>query len=428
LEAVDCERGGSSFAPEEDVISVLVVEDDVTKYGRVHNVLVQAGVEPKDIKHAITSATAMQELKSHHFDLMLLDVNIPRRLGEKAIRGGGVELLAELHRDPAMYRPRYIVGLTAFEDVVAEFGDKFTDLLWTLVYYADNSDHWISQIKSKVDYVRAAKQSENFSDGKTFGIDLAIVCALESVELDAIRSLNIDWQPLRLAYDETRYLVGSIVSDTKTYSVLAAAAPRMGMASSAVLTSKIIAQFRPRLVAMVGICAGRIEKTTVGDVVIADPSWDWGSGKITSVNNEPCFQPSPHQVELDTDLCAQLKDHCSDVALLAKIKKEARGNKPKDELRVHFGPMASGAAVVANHDTFNSLLAQHRNLLGIEMEAYGVVLACKGSGKPRPRCLIMKSVCDYADKDKDDDYQEYAAQTSALLLYYTAAQLLGEVR
>jgi nucleoside phosphorylase len=115
-----------------------------------------------------------------------------------------------------------------------------------------------------------------------------------------------------------------------------------------------------------------------------------------------------------------LKEACLDVAQLATIKEKARGKKPDYELRAHFGPLASGAAVVANRDVFEMLLNQHNNLLGIEMEAYGVGIACKGSGKPRPLPLIMKSVCDYADKDKDDDYQEYAAHTSALLLYHAA--------
>jgi nucleoside phosphorylase len=320
--------------------------------------------------------------------------------------------------------PRYIVGVTAYEDVLAEFGDQFADQLWTLILYKENSDHWIAQIATKIDYIRASKLSEHFSDGKTFGVDLGIVCALEDVELAAVKALPCDWQPLRFEQDETRYLSGSIKRDDKTFSILAAAAPRMGMPASSVLASKVIAQFRPRVLAMVGICAGRVEKTHVGDIIIADPCWDWGSGKIDSVNDQPRFRPSPHQVELDADFSALLKETCMDVSQLARIKQEARGKKPDYELRAHFGPLASGAAVVSNREVFDTLLNQHRNLLGIEMEAYGVAVACKGSGKPRPIPLIMKSVCDYADKDKDDDYQEYAAHTSALLLYYAAKAFL----
>jgi nucleoside phosphorylase/CheY-like chemotaxis protein len=407
------------------VISVLIVEDDTTKFGRIHAALERAGVSAESIRHAITSSQAMQELCASEFDLLLLDINIPRRLGEPPVRGGGVELLTDLHRDSAIRRPRYIVGVTAFQDVAAEFGERFTDLLWSLIVYAENSDQWIAQIGAKVSYIQAAKGSRNFTDGQTYGVDLAIVCALEGVELSAVRSLPCDWQPLRLERDETRYLAGTLQGKKKkTHSVVAAAAPRMGMSASAVLASKIIAQFRPKFIAMVGICAGRFEKTAIGDVIIADPCWDWGSGKIDSVDDKPLFRPAPHQVELDTDLGALLKELCSDVGLLAKVKAEARGIKPTHDLNVRFGPLASGAAVVANNDVFRSLLDQHRNLLAIEMEAYGVVSACKGSGKPRPLPIIMKSVCDFADKDKDDDFQEYAANTSALLLHRIAADIL----
>jgi nucleoside phosphorylase/CheY-like chemotaxis protein len=406
------------------VISVLIVEDDTTKFGRMHAALEKAGVNADSIRHAITSSQAMHELCTREFDLLLLDINIPRRLGEAPVRGGGAELLMDVHRDRSIKRPRYIVGVTAFHDVAAEFGERFTDLLWSLIVYADNSDQWIAQIGAKVAYIQAAKGSRNFTDGETFGVDLAIVCALEEVELSAIKSLPCDWQPLRVDRDETRYLAGTIQGKSKTHSVVAAAAPRIGMSASAVLTAKIIAQFRPKFIVMTGICAGRVEKTAIGDVIIADPCWDWGSGKVDSIGDQPRFQPAPHQVELDTDLGALLKELCADVGLLARVKADARGTKPPHDLNVRFGPLASGASVVANREVFRALLDQHRNLLAIEMEAYGVVSACKGSGKPRPLPIIMKSVCDFADKDKADDFQEYAANTSAILLHRIAVGIL----
>jgi len=411
------------------MITVLVVEDDGVKFGRVHSALIAAGVSEGHIVHASAAAQALTTLKSQHFDLMLLDVNLPRRLGEQPQRGGGAELLKETHRlsddggKNSIFRPHYIVGLTAYDDIIEEFGDSFGDLLWTIVRYVENSDHWIARIKSKIDYIRAAKASLNFSDGKTYGVDLGIICALEGVEFEAVRALPCAWQPLRLTADETRYLSGTISSNGSGISVIAAAAPQMGMPASAVLASKMIAQFRPRILAMVGICAGRVEKTNLGDIIVGNPSWDWGSGKIDVVGNQPRFRPAPHQVELDIDLSAELKAICSDVELLARVKHSSAGKKPPSELKVHFGPLASGAAVIANSEVFEGLLSQHRNLLGIEMEAYGVVMACKGSGKPRPAPIIMKSVCDFADRDKSDDYQAYAASVSANLLYHSVTKL-----
>lgn len=153
------------------MISVIVVDDDATKYGRVHGVLVAGGVEAKNIKHSICVADALESIRERSFDLMLLDVNLPRRLGEGPVRGGGLEVLRELSRDDGLRRPRYIVGLTAFEDIVDEFGASFQDHLWSLVHYSENSDRWISQLRMRTEYIRATKESENFSDGVTYGID-----------------------------------------------------------------------------------------------------------------------------------------------------------------------------------------------------------------------------------------------------------------
>ena len=406
-------------------LSVLVVEDDTLKFGKVHAALVSAGIEASHIAHSLTASDAVVALQKTKFDLMLLDINIPRRLGEGAVRGAGLRLLKELKRDPRLIPPAHVVGITAYEDVVAEFGEDFARELWSVVLFRENSEAWAKQIKAKVAYLQAQKASSAFSDGVTYGVDLAIVCALADPELKAVKDLPCSWQPLHMSHDETRYLSGTIEARGKVFSAIAAASPRMGMPAAAVLSAKIIAQFRPRFLGMCGICAGRIGKVNLGDIIVADPVWDWGSGKIQARDKEMLFRPSPHQIELDLDLAERLKATFENVGLLATIKSEARGRKPDTELRAHFGPMASGAAVIAHPDKVEELLnQQHRALLAIEMEAYGVATACKGSGRPRPTALILKSVCDYADEDKTDDYQEYAAHTSAIALFHAAQVFL----
>jgi nucleoside phosphorylase/CheY-like chemotaxis protein len=406
------------------MLRILIVEDDTVKFGRVYRTLTSDGVNESDIYHVVCAAQALECLRAVHYDLMLLDVNLPRRMGDNPTRGGGMEVLRELGRDADLQRPRYIVGITAFEDVVAEFGGAFDDQLWSLMHYSETSDRWVSQLRLKLSYIRALKKSEHFSDGVTYGGDLAIVCALDTVEFEAVRRLACDWQPLRLPHDETRYLSGNIPSQERAFSVIAAAAPRMGMPATSVLCAKIIHQFRPRYLVMVGICAGRAEKVHLGDIIVADPTWDWGSGKVISDKNTPKFLPSPHQLDLDGDIVSSLKDLSDDKAGLTSLKQNARGTQPPFELVVHFGPLASGAAVVAHKPTFDALLTQHRGLLGVDMEAYGVAAAAIGSGKPRPTALIIKGVCDYADKDKGDDYQEYAASVSAGFLYRAAQHFL----
>lgn len=397
-------------------MNILIIEDDSTKYGRIVGTLSAADVASDEVVHAISAAEALEHLQAKQFDLMLLDVNIPRRLGEPPIRGGGLEVLRQMNRSDLYRRPLYIVGVTAYSDVIDEFRDAFDEYLWTLIWYSDTSDRWMSQLHSKLEYVRAAKTSMNFSDGVTYGVDFAIICALENPELAAIRDLPLDWQSLRLPHDEARYLAGSFTEGPQRRSVVAAVAPRMGMPASSVLAAKVIHQFRPRFLIMAGICAGRRDKVQIGDVIIADPTWDWGSGKIAVGTEGSRFLPSPHQLDLDIDVVETLKELKSDAVVLERVRRLAKGNRPPAETSIHVGPLASGAAVVAHGPTFDGLVESNRGLLGIDMEAYGIAAAAQGSGRPRPHSLIIKSVCDFADHEKDDDYQSYASSVSALVV------------
>jgi nucleoside phosphorylase len=59
---------------------------------------------------------------------------------------------------------------------------------------------------------------------------------------------------------------------------------------------------------------------------------------------------------------------------------------------------------------------QHRKLVGIEMETYGVFAAGRECTLPQPKVFALKSVCDFGDEEKNDSWQHYAAFTSAQAL------------
>ena len=89
---------------------------------------------------------------------------------------------------------------------------------------------------------------------------------------------------------------------------------------------------------------------------------------------------------------------------------------PENVLRMRIGPIASGAAVLADPEVASSVIDQHRKLLGIEMESYGVMLAAQESSLPVPKAFSLKSVSDFGEPDKNDDHHQYACYTSATAL------------
>lgn len=407
-------------------MKILIVEDDAQKYGKIKECALSCGISDGDIFHKVTATEAVTFLKSEQVDLLLLDVNIPRRTGEASERGAGLAVLKELHRNEDMHRPVYVVGVTAYEDAITEFGADFEEHLWGLVHFKEGNDFWAVQLAQKIRYIMAFLESRRFSDGKTFGTDLAIITAVEDVEFAAVKTLRAGWQPLRLKNDEARYIVGTLALGGRDASVIAVNAPRMGMAASAVLATKVVQQFRPRLLAMVGVCAGRVDKVNIGDIIVAEPTWDWGSGKIKSVDDLPVFEPLPHQLDLVPDVAEICRGLTKDRELLNRIRAQATGAAPPYELNAHVGPMVSGAAVVAHKPTFDKLLDQHRGIVGLDMEAYAVAAAALGAGKPRPQALIVKGVCDYADKDKAGNFQPYAASVSTAFAIAAADQILTQ--
>jgi nucleoside phosphorylase len=183
----------------------------------------------------------------------------------------------------------------------------------------------------------------------------------------------------------------------------------MGMPAAGVLTMKMISAFKPRYVIMVGIAAGIAHKNGVdqlyGDVVVPDIVWDYSSGKFVSAANASLnfggigFIPRPHFVNTDG-------------AMLEAV--ELAMNSKENECCVHIGPMACGSTVVANSEVVNKQIhSQYGNTVAVDMESYAVMYAVKQAPVPRPMGLVIKSVCDYADEKKSDQYQKFAAYTSA---------------
>ena len=78
-----------------------------------------------------------------------------------------------------------------------------------------------------------------------------------------------------------------------------------------------------------------------------------------------------------------------------------------------MGPLASGASVLAAKKQTEPIKMQHRKVIAIDMEAYAIFAAAEEAPLPQPKAFVLKSICDFADDEKDDLYQSYAAYTSA---------------
>ncbi len=397
------------------MLRVLLIDDDTRKVQVITRALLDvAGVDLSMITDVRTAAAAKRLLRDEQFDLVVLDIVLPETAECDPDPRGGLKLMAELDSRSRTYRmPHHIMAMTAYEDRLYEFSAAWADQ-WSLILFDFTSDSWKDALQRKVRYILLVKAHADKIP--LYNYDVCVITALPH-ELEAVLQLNWSWHQELEPNDEVQYHHGSYSSAHGTRSVVAAQCPRMGIAAAAVLAEKMIQTFRPRLLAMVGIAAGLRGKCELGDIVAVDPSWDWGSGKWHAVDGVPGFAPDPHQIQLHSNIRGKLTALARNTAAFAAIRKQWGAAAPGTELRLHIGPVASGAAVLALGDLSAQIEKHHRKIVGIEMEVYGVYVAATEASLPQPEFLALKSISDFADEEKSGHVQNYAA--------YTAAQALG---
>lgn len=402
---------------------VVIIDDDERKQNRLTAVIEESCGNIHCVVDVASSGSQGVRLLESPCDLLVLDINLPLRQSDPPVRDGGIQLLRRINRGaPGLVRPTHILGVTAFEDIVDSGHAEFRQEAWQLIHCDPGASDWEEVVRNKV--IHVAAQIESLRSIQL--ADVAIVTALKETEFEAVTRLPGAWTRTIIAGDDTIYYCTDWEYEDGRIRVVAAAAAEMGMSAAACLVTKLTIAFRPRLLFMAGIAAG-IDGNP-GDILVADESWDYGSGKITTGSDgKPQFKFGAKHIQLDPGLKEKVghfvREHKN---VVSEIQNSWIGNPHASALQVNIGPFASGAAVIENAEFVASIKEQDRKVIGFDMEAYGVMAAARFTPEPRPKCMVVKSLCDSGTPPKTDEWQRYAAHTSAHFIYKFALSCLAE--
>jgi nucleoside phosphorylase/CheY-like chemotaxis protein len=399
-------------------MKVLIVEDTVAKATEVQTALeVAMGRDSLSIDRARSFIAATRALQKETYDLLILDLVLPIRDDEVPVDYGGRQVLLEMLAGTDCRRASHIICLTAFEGIAGILKNEVEKNLVHVVIYKEGDPQWRDALLAKARYVhQRLTESDNFP--AKYDRDVAIVTSSPLVELKEITKLPVPYtgeyhQTDALYYYHTTWKRAG----GRSLSVIACAAPTMGMTAACATALKVIQRWRPRFLVMTGIAAGTRKEQNFGDILVAEAAYDYGSGKIgENEDGSRVFIPSPNQLRIDADLHALIQ-----LWEREQIRMDAIKNSWYKDVaappRMFSGVLASGAAVVQSQVLVDEILRTSRKVVGLEMEAYAVFHAAHLSSLPRPRVLVAKSISDFANRDKNDDWQQYAAFTSARFVY-----------
>ncbi|MGB3338021.1 MAG: 5'-methylthioadenosine/S-adenosylhomocysteine nucleosidase, partial [Devosia sp.] len=189
----------------------------------------------------------------------------------------------------------------------------------------------------------------------------------------------------------------------------------MGNVNSALQTAYLLSRLRPKFVILCGIAGGIKSGTqySLGDVIVADQTVLYESSKIRKA---PVFGYRTER---------RLSSFPAGAALLRAARHVRVDNWPelvmqrlrsdrdaRDAPRIVFGPIASGEKVVADRSFLTPIVRSYPLLKGIEMEGGGVASAAHAAGY-HCESIVIKSVCDWADHHKNDDYHTFSSYAAA---------------
>lgn len=358
-------------------MKILLVEDDEAKSKQVTDLI---GAAITDFGVSITNATTLsdttREIYENSFDLIVLDLCLPVRSDEKA-KEVSDDLLGIL-QDSALNGLTPAIALTQFDELLESQIYEFSKRGVTVVRY-DDTGAWRTSLE--IELRKALGQRR---------LDFLFVCALDK-ERSALREAGFSF-----GHPRSTNGLDAISVEFDGHTGAAIKLNRMGLVECATTTARAIETFRPRVVAMSGICAGFDGEVSVGDLVVPSICWEYQTGKLT----DDGFKMEPYSVDLHQQVEACVSTMIAEDEKASFIK----SNMPVQEIidgRVRLAPVTSGSAVVASSEAMEKIGVQHRKVAALEMELFALYRACATSSHS-PLFYGVKSVVDLGDASKND--------------------------
>lgn len=397
-------------------MKILILDDNEAKAVAVEEALLgSSNGADFSIRKEKCVMSGVRAMNQESFDFLILDLLLPTRIGQAPNSQGGKIILDEII-DGSVKIPSHIICLTAYENESHALEDAVRKSLVHIIIYEDGNDAWKARLLSKTALIYRCLNQQS-AEGTDLKTDIVILTSAPAVELTEVQKLPGGFVAEFNQRDRMHYYHAEWTTVVGKKSVVACAAPSMGMTAACITACKAISRWRPRFLIMTGIAASTAAANKIGDILCVETAYDYGSGKISETGDgSRVFIPSPQQLQLDSKIHSIVKHLEREQKGMNEIQSEWYAKLDRTP-SLMVGIMASGAAVVQSASMVEDIKNVSRKTVGLDMEAYGVFQACALSPMPQPIAIVAKGVSDYADSAKNDSGQQLAAFTSARFIY-----------
>lgn len=371
-------------------MKILITEDDDAKRSEIVKFVEELGVQPANILTAIDMADFMAKF-DESIGICVIDLRLP------AYDGGGPDLngIGVLQAVDKMGGGRVkLLAISAYPEEFADIRGQFESRGCLLVDY-NQHDVWKSVLKQMIVQTQAAER-----------MDFVIFCALRTERTAFTLFPQIEGTPV---FKDNVTRLDVMIGGAKGTVV---ELPRMGLVDAASIAGACIEKYKPKVVAMSGVCAGFIDRVKLGQLLVSELAYEYQSGKWTDEG----FSQEPYQVPMSEKMRIVVRELLEDAdRLLVKLETGWKGYRPSTMSTPKLAAFTSGSAVIASEEFMAQVATYHRRVSGLDMEIYAVQRAAH-IARCAPEVLCAKVVVDLANGNKNKRLQAYGSFVSAHFL------------
>lgn len=236
---------------------------------------------------------------------------------------------------------------------------------------------------------------------------ILIISALEKELQPILEAIDSPLKPRNMEeVDGRKYFIYEV---SATLTAICTSFLGMGQLNAALAVKDAVKHYGVSKVILTGICGGIDKEMKYGDIIISDQIVDYELAKIKPDDLQVRWNVYRSDFELVQSMRMFKSDSWS--SYLKRVFPDSKYKKPS----VYSGIVLSGNKVVANYEEIKRFKKTWAKALAVEMEASGIAAALYQM-ENAPSFVMVKAICDFADSEKNDDWQEYAAYASAIFV------------
>lgn len=241
-------------------------------------------------------------------------------------------------------------------------------------------------------------------------VDFAIVVA-RSNELEALKHQfpELSLVPPEEGRSELYYRGVVHTNRNGSYRIVVTMLHQLGNVEAAHSTANVIRDWKPRYLIVNGVAGGLSENDqSFGDIVVSRSILYYEQNSRSASQ----FDVECRRFEADRSLLSGVFQIANDRWAPTLPDRPDQIESSEVSLQIHIGPIASGEKIIASNDGVQTLKKLDRKLIAVEMESAGVASAAFSAVKD-VGFITIRSICDFADGGKNDNWQNYATHAAA---------------